>query len=148
MAELCLLLVACVGAHLQMGCHLTLQTHRSTWGSVGNTGDATAPAGQQEGEATEAQIRFSSSLLCIYIAFLRLVCLWFLYPAFVISQPFLQSVLVHILHYTTLRAMGKVEKQKGLSQLPRHDRTRQTFSTKIWMLIRFYYIVVFKGLMF
>lgn len=52
MAELCLLLVACVGAHLQMGLYLTLQIPGKTRGAVVNPGDITATVGQQEGEAT------------------------------------------------------------------------------------------------
>lgn len=55
MAELCLLLVACVGAHLQMRLYLTLQIPSKTWGAVGNRGDVAATVGQQEGEATRTK---------------------------------------------------------------------------------------------
>lgn len=52
MAEFCLLLIACVGARLQMGLYLMLQIPGKTRGAVVNPGDVTATVRQQEGEAT------------------------------------------------------------------------------------------------
>lgn len=61
MAELCRLLIARVGAHLQMGFYLMLQIPGKTRGAVVNPGDVTATVGQQEGEATRMKDIFPFS---------------------------------------------------------------------------------------